>query len=61
MVGRTTLWGTTVAGQAGAARSINFYREEISRTLAYLGCQNISELNRECLEFVQTPHLPLTM
>ena len=61
MVGRATLWGTTVAGEAGAARSINFYREEISRTLAYLGCRNISELNRDCLEFVQTPHLPLTM
>ena len=61
MVGRATLWGTTVAGEAGAARAINFYREEISRTLAYLGCRNISELSRDCLEHVATPHLPLTM
>jgi isopentenyl diphosphate isomerase/L-lactate dehydrogenase-like FMN-dependent dehydrogenase len=60
MVGRTTLWGTTVGGEAGAARAINFYREEISRTLAYLGCCNIAELNRDCLEYVPTPHVPLT-
>ena len=61
MVGRATLWGTTVGGEEGAARAINFYREEISRTLAYLGCRNISELSRDCLEHVATPHLPLTM
>ena len=36
------------------------YREEISRTLAYLGCRNIAELNRDCLEYVPTPHVPLT-
>jgi isopentenyl diphosphate isomerase/L-lactate dehydrogenase-like FMN-dependent dehydrogenase len=40
---------------------INLYREEMSRTLAYLGCCSISDLNRDCLEHVQTPHLPLTM
>ena len=61
MVGRATLWGTTVGGEAGAARAINFYREEISRTLAYLGCRSIDDLNRDCIEQVQTPHLPLTM
>jgi len=61
MVGRATLWGTTVGGEAGAARVINLYREEMSRTLAYLGCCSISDLNRDCLEHVQTPHLPLTM
>ncbi|MCE9642303.1 MAG: alpha-hydroxy-acid oxidizing protein [Betaproteobacteria bacterium] len=61
MVGRTTLWGTTVGGEAGAARAINFYREEISRTLAYLGCRNIGELSRDCLEYVPTPHVPLTV
>jgi isopentenyl diphosphate isomerase/L-lactate dehydrogenase-like FMN-dependent dehydrogenase len=37
MVGRATLWGTTVGGEAGRgpARSIS-YREEVSRTMAYL-------------------------
>ncbi len=61
MVGRTTLWGTTVGGEAGAARAINFYREEISRTLAYLGCRSIADLSRNCIEHIQTPHAPLTM
>ncbi len=61
MVGRATLWGTTVGGEAGAARAINFYREEISRTMAYLGCCTVPELNREFLEFVPTPHVPLTV
>jgi isopentenyl diphosphate isomerase/L-lactate dehydrogenase-like FMN-dependent dehydrogenase len=60
MVGRATLWGTTVGGEAGAARTINFYREEISRTMAYLGCTRISQLNRDFLERVPTPHVPLT-
>ena len=61
LIGRATLWGTTVGGEAGATRAINFYREEISRTLAFVGCRSIAELNRDCLEFVETPHIPLTM
>ena len=61
MVGRATLWGTTVGGEAGAARTINFYREEISRTMAYLGCTRIDQLNRDFLERVPTPHVPLTV
>ena len=61
MVGRSTLWGTTVGGEAGAARALQFYREEISRTLAYLGCRSVSELNRDCLEFVGASHTPAAM
>jgi isopentenyl diphosphate isomerase/L-lactate dehydrogenase-like FMN-dependent dehydrogenase len=61
MIGRATLWGTTVGGEAGAARAIQFYREEISRTMAYLGCTSISQLNRDFLEYVPTPHVPLTV
>ena len=61
MVGRSTLWGTTVGGEAGAAAAIRFYREEISRTMAYLGCCSVSELSRDCLDLVPTPHVPLTM
>jgi isopentenyl diphosphate isomerase/L-lactate dehydrogenase-like FMN-dependent dehydrogenase len=60
MVGRTTLWGTTVGGEAGAAKALRFFREEISRTMAYLGCTTVPQLNREFLEYVSTPHVPLT-
>ena len=61
MIGRATLWGTTVGGEAGAARALDFYREEISRTLAFVGCRSIAELNRDCLEFVEAAHTPVTM
>ncbi len=61
MIGRTTLWGTTVGGEAGAARAIDIYRQEISRTLAYLGCRSVAELNRDFLEFVGSSHPPATM
>ena len=61
MIGRPTLWGTAVAGEAGAARAIELYREEISRTIAYLGCTSIAQLNRDFLERIPTPHLPATM
>jgi (S)-mandelate dehydrogenase len=61
MVGRSTLWGTTVGGEAGAARALDFYRQEISRTLAYLGCRSVAELNRDLLEFVGPSHTPAMM
>ena len=49
LIGRATLYGTAAAGEAGAARAINFFREEIDRTLALLGCGSIDALNREYL------------
>ena len=52
LVGRATLYGTAVGGEAGAARAIAIYREEIDRTLAQVGCTSIAQLNRDCL--VQT-------
>ncbi|HYH41036.1 MAG TPA: alpha-hydroxy acid oxidase [Burkholderiales bacterium] len=61
MIGRSTLWGTTVGGEAGAARALQFYHEEISRTLAYLGCRSLADLNRDCLEFVGPSHTPAAM
>ncbi|WP_321893635.1 alpha-hydroxy acid oxidase [Paraburkholderia tropica] len=61
LVGRPTLWGATVAGEAGAARALQIYREEISRTMGYLGCTSIDMLNRDFIERIVTPHLPATM
>jgi len=61
MVGRSTLWGTTVGGEAGAARALQFYHEEISRTLAYLGCPSVADLTRDCLELVGASHTPAAM
>ena len=44
MIGRPTLFGTASGGEAGAARAIEIFREEIDRTLALLGCRSVDEL-----------------
>ena len=49
LIGRPTLYGTAAAGEAGAARAIAIYREEIDRMLALIGCRSIAELNRDHL------------
>jgi isopentenyl diphosphate isomerase/L-lactate dehydrogenase-like FMN-dependent dehydrogenase len=61
LVGRATLWGACVAGEYGASRVLQFYHEEISRTIAVLGCNEIEQLHRGLLEYIKTPHLPYTM
>lgn len=49
LIGRATLYGTAVAGQAGAARAIEIYRDEIDRLFALIGCAGIAELDRSFL------------
>lgn len=49
LIGRATLYGTAVAGEAGAARAIEIYRDEIDRTLGLIGCPHVAELGREYL------------
>lgn len=49
LIGRGTLYGTAVAGQAGAARAIDIYREEIDRVMALIGCTGVAELGPKYL------------
>jgi len=49
LIGRAPLYGTAVAGQAGAARAIEIFREEIDRVMALIGCRCVAELNPEYL------------
>ena len=49
LIGRATLYGTAIAGEAGAARAIEIYRDEIDRLLALIGCTGITALNRDFL------------
>jgi isopentenyl diphosphate isomerase/L-lactate dehydrogenase-like FMN-dependent dehydrogenase len=44
LIGRPTLYGTAVAGEAGAARAIEIYRDEIDKLLALIGCPSIADL-----------------
>jgi len=49
MIGRPTLYGTAVAGEAGAARAIDIFRQEIDRILALVGAVSIDQLDRSFL------------
>jgi (S)-mandelate dehydrogenase len=45
LVGRAALYGVAVAGQAGAELSLTFLREELDRTMAFVGCCGVDELD----------------
>jgi len=49
LIGRATLYGTAVAGEAGAARAIEIYRDEIDRVLGLIGCPGVDALNHDYL------------
>jgi (S)-mandelate dehydrogenase len=47
MLGRAPLHGTASAGEAGALRALQIYRDEIDRVLALIGCTSIADLTPE--------------
>ena len=49
LIGRPTLYGTAIAGEAGAARALDIYCDEIDKLLALIGCRSVAELGREFL------------
>lgn len=51
LIGRAPLYGTAAAGEAGAARAIEIYRDEIDRVLALIGCPDVKALSRDYLAF----------
>ncbi|HEV3483648.1 MAG TPA: alpha-hydroxy acid oxidase [Candidatus Acidoferrales bacterium] len=50
LVGRAYAYGLGAAGEAGVARVIAILRADLQRTLALLGCESISELNRSYVD-----------
>jgi L-lactate dehydrogenase (cytochrome)/(S)-mandelate dehydrogenase len=50
MLGRAPLHGTAAAGEAGARRALQIYRDDIDRVLALVGCTRIDQLNREYVD-----------
>jgi L-lactate dehydrogenase (cytochrome) len=48
-VGRATLYGAAVAGDAGVARVLAILQAEIDRNLALLGCDSIKTVTRDLL------------
>lgn len=49
LFGRATLWGTAVAGEAGALHAMNLLKREYELTLGHIGCRNIDEIDRSVL------------
>lgn len=49
LTGRATLYGTSVAGQAGALKAIDVIRKEFDNTMAYTGCNRIEEITPDIL------------
>jgi L-lactate dehydrogenase (cytochrome) len=49
MIGRGYLYGLGAGGQAGVERALSLLRDEISRTLALIGCASVRDLNGGCL------------
>ena len=45
MLGRAPLHGTASAGEAGALRALEIYRDEIDRVMALIGCTSVADLN----------------
>jgi isopentenyl diphosphate isomerase/L-lactate dehydrogenase-like FMN-dependent dehydrogenase len=44
LVGRATLFGTAVAGEAGAAQALKILREELINTMGMTGCPTIPDI-----------------
>ena len=57
MVGRSTLYGVAAGGEAGAARALQIYGDEIHRNMALLGCNTIEEIGPQCLLFADKHEL----
>jgi isopentenyl diphosphate isomerase/L-lactate dehydrogenase-like FMN-dependent dehydrogenase len=51
LIGRSTLYGTGAAGYAGAKRALDIYRGEISRTMAQIACNRVSEIGPQHVAF----------
>jgi (S)-mandelate dehydrogenase len=51
LIGRSTLYGTAAAGYEGAARALDIYRGEISRGLANVSCNKVSEIGPQHVAF----------
>ena len=45
LIGRPHLWGLATAGEAGVARVLGIFREELDRTMGLLGADRVMKLN----------------
>lgn len=51
MVGRATVFGLAAGGEAGVARALAIFRQEIDRGLAMMGATSLGQLERAMLQY----------
>ena len=49
LAGRATLYGTAAGGEAGATKAIDILKDEMKRTMAYIGTQRITDITRDSI------------
>jgi len=54
LIGRSTLYGTAAAGEAGAARALEIYRGEISRSMAQICCNKVSDIGPQHVAYQES-------
>lgn len=45
LCGRATLYGTAAGGEAGALKAMGFLKDEMKRTMAYVGTQRVGDID----------------
>jgi isopentenyl diphosphate isomerase/L-lactate dehydrogenase-like FMN-dependent dehydrogenase len=54
LIGRATLYGVMVGGQAGAERALSILTNELKRTMAYVACRSVADVSADVL--ARPPH-----
>ena len=49
MMGRASLYGVAVGGEAGATQAISLLRTEYRQTMGYVGCRSVDEIGRDII------------
>ncbi|MBN9446089.1 MAG: alpha-hydroxy-acid oxidizing protein, partial [Bosea sp.] len=49
LVGRSLLYGVAMGGCDGAGRVIEILRDEVDRTMAFMGCSSLAALDGDAL------------
>ena len=49
LAGRATLYGTAAGGEAGAVKAISLLKDEMKRTMAYIGTQRVTEIDDDVI------------
>lgn len=47
LAGRATLYGTAAGGEAGAAKALAILKDEMKRTMAYIGKQRVADISKD--------------